>query len=89
MALHAYRTLLRSAKLAFAGDTPVLSAAITESRKGFEANRYASANAAKDLIKGAHEIADVLRKNVVQGRKVQEEEEGKGVYSMAEVTWGD
>jgi len=80
MALAAYRSLIRSAKLAFHSDTTVLTAAILESRKGFETNRSAAADAAQELIKNAHEIADVLRKNVVQGRKAAEDENMYRMY---------
>lgn len=74
MALAAYRALLRSAKLAFAGDARTLAAALEESRRGFETNRGAPAGAAAGLVQDAHEVAQVLRRNVVQGRLAGEDQ---------------
>jgi complex III assembly factor LYRM7 len=74
-ALSAYRALLRSARLAFAQDTHVLSAAVSETRAKFEANRAAPADEASEQIKNALEIAVFLRQNLVQGRL--DEESGK------------
>ena len=74
MALAAYRALLRSAKLAFAGDARTLGAALEESRRGFETNRGAPAGDAAGLVRDAHEIAQVLRRNVVQGRLAGEDQ---------------
>ncbi|KAI1803928.1 hypothetical protein F4811DRAFT_306221 [Daldinia bambusicola] len=71
MALPAYRGLLRAARIAFQGDERVLTAARASIREGFLAN---SSLASSDpelpgAIKHAEEIAAILRRNVVQGKK--------------------
>lgn len=52
------------------GDGYVLNAALTETRRGFEVHRGAAAGSeeAQALIKEAHDIAKILRTNVVQGK---------------------
>ncbi|KAI5778907.1 hypothetical protein EDC01DRAFT_790728 [Geopyxis carbonaria] len=75
MALAAYRALIRSSRIAFQGDAPLLTAALTESRLGFELNReIADPTAAEELVAHARQIADVLRTNVIQGKRKGEEE---------------
>lgn len=79
MALQAYRQLLRSTRLAFAGDTPLLHAARTEARNSFQANAALSVDSpeATAAIVHAKEVAQILRENVVQGKK-----EGEDLYKL-------
>ncbi|KAI2619832.1 hypothetical protein GGS26DRAFT_595235 [Hypomontagnella submonticulosa] len=71
MALPAYRSLFRAARLAFHGDERVYNAARNSIREGFRAN--ASLEPANPelpgAIKHAEEVAAILRQNVVQGKK--------------------
>ncbi|KAJ4994004.1 hypothetical protein SVAN01_00481 [Stagonosporopsis vannaccii] len=69
MALVAYRNLLRSARIAFQGDSNVLSAARVEVRKNFESNRHlqTGGDEFQKQIAHANEVAKFLRENVVQG----------------------
>ncbi|KAI0476292.1 hypothetical protein GGR56DRAFT_463403 [Xylariaceae sp. FL0804] len=70
MALPAYRSLLRAARVAFQGDERVLSAARAEIRKAFHANASLepSSPAAADAIQHSKQIAMILRQNLVQGK---------------------
>jgi len=70
MALAAYRHLLRSARLAFQGDLPLLHAAQQEARTHFQKNAslLPSDPAVAPAIKHAEEVAQILRQNVVQGK---------------------
>ncbi|KAH8154734.1 uncharacterized protein LAJ45_01265 [Morchella importuna] len=70
MALAAYRHLIRAARTAFEGDTFVLTAAKTEARRGFEANRALPRDSddTRSLVSNAEEVATMLKRNVVQGR---------------------
>ncbi|KAI4249145.1 MAG: hypothetical protein L6R40_000603 [Gallowayella cf. fulva] len=70
MALSAYRNLLRSAKIAFQGDTRVLTSALVTARSNFESSRSLPPNSseAQAAIAHAEDVAGILRKNVVQGR---------------------
>lgn len=80
MALAAYRQLLRATRIAFNGDIQLLHASRSQARQGFEDNRSlesASAEASK-AIEHAQGVAEVLRANVVQGRK------GEGSHSYSE-----
>jgi len=69
MALAAYRHLLRSTRIAFQGDAPLLYAAREQARHGFDQLRLveADSDAAQSGIKHAEEVAQILRKNIVQG----------------------
>ncbi|KAI5815604.1 hypothetical protein BZA77DRAFT_265422 [Pyronema omphalodes] len=80
-ALSAYRHLLRSARLAFQGDTVMFHAAQQESRKAFEQNKAVAGEAADALIKHAKDVALILRTNVIQGKKEEREGEGE-VYKL-------
>jgi len=73
MALVAYRTLLRSTRIAFQGDMHVLGAARAEARKNFDANRNLAAGSDEHAqsITHAHEVARFLRENVVQGQATE------------------
>jgi len=76
MALAAYRHLLRATKIAFEGDTHLLHAARIQAREGF--NKSRSLNASSDeAVKGiehAEGVAEVLRHNIVQGKKIEGKE---------------
>lgn len=56
-----------------AGDSRLLSGAISEARAGFEGNRQLppSSNEANAALKHASDVAKLLRENVVQGRKME------------------
>jgi len=75
-ALVAYRHLLRSTRLAFAGDAPLLRAARTEARNSFRSNLSISGPEQVAAVKHAEEVAQILKANVVQGRKVDSEADG-------------
>ncbi|KAK1765098.1 zinc maintenance protein [Phialemonium atrogriseum] len=70
-ALTAYRHLLRAARLAFHGDSPVLNAAQQQIREGFRqrASLSPSDPAVEPAIQHAEEVAQFLTANVVQGKK--------------------
>lgn len=69
MALAAYRQILRATRIAFHEDYSVLHAARTQARKGFDKQSSldpASQEATK-AIEHAEGVARILRHNVVQG----------------------
>jgi len=70
MALAAYRHLLRSTRIAFQGDLPLLHAARQEARNGFQKNSAILVEdpALASAIAHAEEVAQILRQNVVQGK---------------------
>jgi len=72
MALAAYRHLLRSARIAFHGDIALLNAAKTQMRSGFEQNASLAPEdpATAAAIEHANGVAQILRRNVVQGKHV-------------------
>lgn len=63
------------------GDTPLLHAARTQARDGFNKHRSldASSKEATDGIKHAEGVAEVLKHNIVQGKQV----EGSDKLSMS------
>ncbi|KAH8590721.1 hypothetical protein B0O99DRAFT_520782 [Bisporella sp. PMI_857] len=77
MALAAYRSLLRSTRLAFAGDKPLLLAARAEARNSFRSNAGLSPSSSEyaAAVRHAEEVAQILKQNVVQGVRVQGEED--------------
>jgi len=79
MALAAYRHLLRSARIAFQGDLPLLTAARHEARAGFLKNASLSPEdpALAPAIAHAEDVANILRQNVVQGKH-----EGDDMYKL-------
>ncbi|PGH17456.1 mitochondrial zinc maintenance protein 1, mitochondrial [Helicocarpus griseus UAMH5409] len=79
--LSAYRLLLRATRIAFQGDIATLTAARTEARKQFDANRRLGVDTPM-RIQHALETAEILRTNVVQGVKVEGEEEGVDKYEL-------
>jgi hypothetical protein len=75
------------------GDAPVLHAARAEARNGFRQNAALSAGSPElaEAVKHAEEVAQILRHNVVQGKK-----EGEDLYSeylknfiLATPSWHD
>jgi len=72
MALAAYRHLLRSARIAFQGDIPLLHAAQQQARTGFEQNASLSPEdpAVAAAIEHAEGVAQILRQNIVQGKQI-------------------
>jgi len=71
MALQAYRHLLRSTRIAFAGDARLLHAARVEARNAFQQNAALSPDSPETAAAVAHaeEVAQILKENVVQGKK--------------------
>lgn len=69
--LAAYRNVLRATRIAFQGDERVLSAARQQARAGFraKANLQPSDPAVGAAIEEAQAVADILRANIVQGRR--------------------
>lgn len=75
MALPAYRHLLRSITLAFRDDTRLLTSALSSARSNFESCRSLPPGDAATKVAHAEEVAEVLRRNVVQG--MSEAKEGE------------
>lgn len=77
MATSAYRNLWRSANVAFRGDTRMLTAARTSIRTGFQTNRHLEPTSAEiaPALQHANEVALFLRQNVVQGKKLDGDED--------------
>jgi complex III assembly factor LYRM7 len=80
MALAAYRHLLRATRIAFTGDLPMLHASQAQARQGFEDKRSleSSSEEVVKAIEHAEGVAEILRQNIVQGRK------GDGEHSYSE-----
>ncbi|KAF2669741.1 hypothetical protein BT63DRAFT_455725 [Microthyrium microscopicum] len=76
MALSAYRTLLRSTRIAFQGDPRTLIASRQKARASFEEARSLSLGSpeAAEKIAEAQEVAKILRENVLQGMAVEGKE---------------
>jgi complex III assembly factor LYRM7 len=71
MALAAYRHLLRATRIAFTGDHALLHASRLQARQGFDDKRSletSSPEVAK-AITHAEDVAEILRTNVVQGKR--------------------
>ncbi|KAH6973203.1 hypothetical protein BKA56DRAFT_593486 [Ilyonectria sp. MPI-CAGE-AT-0026] len=81
MALSAYRNLMRSARIAFQGDAPILAAAQVQIRNEFrqKASLDPADASVPAAIQHAEQVAKVLRENVVQGKKI---EEGQDKYKL-------
>ncbi|KAH6675077.1 mitochondrial zinc maintenance protein 1, mitochondrial [Halenospora varia] len=88
MALQAYRHLLRSSRIAFQGDIPLLTASRAEIRSNFRKNinLQPADPTVPGLIKHAEEVAKILVENVVQGKKIGEESEEKYKLRIHEKT---
>ncbi|KAK4218956.1 hypothetical protein QBC37DRAFT_410903 [Rhypophila decipiens] len=71
MSLQAYRHLMRAARIAFEGDSRVLTAAREQIRTRFreKASLPASDPSIAPAIQQAEELAIFLKSNVVQGRR--------------------
>jgi len=72
MALSAYRTLLRSTRIAFQHDMHTLLAARQNARTGFEQHRNLTPESEESAkrIHYANDVARILRENVLQGTPV-------------------
>ena len=59
-----------------AGDSRLLSGALSQARAGYESNRelQPASDEAAAAVEHASDVARLLRENVVQGRKVEGEE---------------
>ncbi|KAH7358677.1 hypothetical protein B0T11DRAFT_284960 [Plectosphaerella cucumerina] len=75
MALAAYRSLLRSAAIAFEGDVRTLLAAKQQIRQSFQANAALAPTDpnTQPAIDHAFEVAKFLRENVVQGTRQEDD----------------
>ncbi|KAF9566255.1 hypothetical protein CPC08DRAFT_814834 [Agrocybe pediades] len=78
----AYRDVLRAASVTFAGDRPVFQAFRTKIRTDIAQEPPADAEGYKQRIQFIHEVADVLRRNVVQGIKVPTSSPEEELYSI-------
>ena len=80
MALSAYRHLLRATRIAFQDDFHLLHAARTQARTGFDSLRSLDSGSeeATKGIQHAEGVAEILRQNVVQAKRV----EGSDVLRM-------
>merc|ERR1712169_97169 len=67
----AYRNLMRAARIAFQGDTPVLTAAQSQIRNEFRSKSSLPESDRAAALQHAQDVARVLRENVVQGRQQQ------------------
>ncbi|KAJ1325518.1 complex III assembly factor LYRM7 [Microdochium nivale] len=78
MALAAYRNLWRSANVAFHGDQRMLSAARDSIRTGFRTNSHLEPTNPQyePAVQHAHEVATILRRNVVQGKQIEKDGSG-------------
>lgn len=69
MALVAYRSVLRAARVTFHGDLRMYTAAKVEVRNRFDSSRNLDPGhpETQDRLKEALEVARILRQNVIQG----------------------
>ncbi|KAF7959695.1 hypothetical protein EAE96_001308 [Botrytis aclada] len=79
MALAAYRHLLRATRVAFNEDITVLTSARKQARSTFLSNRSLAPESPESVAAIAHaeDVAQFLRRNVVQGQKVEGDEKYK------------
>lgn len=86
MALAAYRQLFRATRVAFGADLPILQASREQIREGFRNNRSLESPSPEldKAIEHAKGVAEVLRSNIVQGKKV----EGEATYSRSAMALG-
>ncbi|KAJ5116743.1 Mitochondrial zinc maintenance protein 1 [Penicillium angulare] len=75
-ALSAYRQVLRSTRVAFRDDFRVMLAARQEARRNFDQNRRVGIDTGMQ-INHAIEVANLLRHNLVQGAREQDNEAAK------------
>ncbi|KAL1892764.1 Mitochondrial zinc maintenance protein 1, mitochondrial [Sporothrix stenoceras] len=76
-AIQAYRNLFRATRIAFQGDSRVLSAAREQIRTNFREKASLPEAEVQPAIQHAEEVASFLRANVVQGKREEE-----GVYRL-------
>ncbi|KAG9254058.1 uncharacterized protein F5Z01DRAFT_655849 [Emericellopsis atlantica] len=75
MSLAAYRNLMRAARIAFQGDTPVLSAAQTQIRNEFrQRSTLSEPSELQAAVDHAQSVAQILRQNIVQGKQTEGDE---------------
>ncbi|PHH78747.1 hypothetical protein CDD80_6298 [Ophiocordyceps camponoti-rufipedis] len=81
MSSHVYRDVLRAARIAFRGDDRVLTAAKQQIQHAFRqsSSLEPSSQEAQKAIQHAKDVAQILRSNVVQGRR---EGPDKDTYSQ-------
>ncbi|EPE35828.1 hypothetical protein GLAREA_05166 [Glarea lozoyensis ATCC 20868] len=75
MSLATYRQILRSARIAFQGDAPVLQAAKKEARSAFQRYKDLSPNdpAVIAAVEHGEQVAKILLENIVQGKNIGED----------------
>ncbi|KAG8838151.1 hypothetical protein FRB91_007768 [Serendipita sp. 411] len=74
----AYRSIFRAARITFAGDDEIRRAFAIKTRNDFQAaSLQTDPKVYTESVQLANEIAEVLRKNFVQGRRA-----GDGVYNI-------
>ncbi|KID74262.1 mitochondrial complex I protein Fmp36, partial [Metarhizium brunneum ARSEF 3297] len=85
MALAAYKNLMRAARIAFQerlkGDAPILAAAQQQIRHEFrqKSSLNSSDASTQEAIQHAQEVANFLKANVVQGKRM---EGGENMYQL-------
>ncbi|GLB01598.1 mitochondrial zinc maintenance protein 1, mitochondrial [Aspergillus tubingensis] len=72
----AYRQLLRATRIAFRDDVRVMIAARQEARRNFDSHRREGIDTPMQ-INHALEVANILRHNIVQGVREQNDENAK------------
>jgi len=78
MALAAYRHILRSARIAFGGDIPTLTAARKAARDQFNDKRSLTSQEEIDnAVQHARDVGTILQQNVVQGKYDEKKERYK------------
>jgi len=80
--LSAYRDVLRAASVTFAGDLPVIQAFRAKIRSDITNSSETDPESQHKRNQLIHDIADVLRRNVVQGTKLQEDSNGRPLYQL-------
>ncbi|KAI6775053.1 hypothetical protein HG530_001811 [Fusarium avenaceum] len=88
-ALNAYRHLMRAARIAFQGDAPILSAAQLQIRNEFRQKASIDASTAPAAIKHAEDVAKVLRQNVIQGQKLEDDDNTYKLRIHEDIERGD
>lgn len=86
-ALLAYRHGLKATRVAFNGDTRMLLAARSEMKKGMMNPDMSKST--QEQIQHLEEVATFLRRNVVQGEKVEGDEERYRLNFHKDIELGD
>jgi len=86
MALVAYRHLLRSTRIAFQGDLPLLHAARQEVRNAFRKNASLLPEdaALAPAIAHAEDVSKILKENIVQGKKEKDDKYKLRIHEFTE-----